>query len=671
MDVHDESSIHAHYSVFNNTINNFSPPSEPQTSTSDKWKTGWNSKDEEFRRQLASKATQHASFNASERGDPPKCHPDTRAAVQDSLVAWRGNPNAGSVRLISGWAGTGKTTIAQTMAEYWAKQGQLAASYFFSRSAGNLGGMTGSKFEETLLHQLLQNPNIPIIDFQFSTPKRTNWSEIVEGLSSALPLPLPMVIVIDGLDECTSQVGQVRILRAILSSVDQLGPSIKFLISCRPERHLENIFDEFAVKLDPAYRIHLGQSPEDKDDLRTFLRVSFDRICQDRRKDGAMSITDQLWPSHDEIEELVDRASGQFIFVSTVIAFVDDESQDPVRMLNLVLKRRTSSFKAVDTLYLVILERAEEKIGDKGRLPELCQLTRNLILHVNGNPSSSFKIAQFWFEEEVTINILVKHLRAVLVRQDSEDLKGPIQFRHKSFHDFFVHPSEPHPFSLAEINPVSKFFFSLRMSAKDTSRSKGVPSLQASQLLGYTFLYCGDHLFLVLSLEEEARRLHQIYAQTRPMFRGCVCFLQLGDLTNMNDVQTIKSCAQDDCVIDEDLRSLCRMIAIDSFAREWTQQQKMRPISFNVLIFFLWFKAFLFSLSDPLSALQGIVYDMIFRHWRLSLLGYCVAVLNAFLCILVLVNTRYEFTLLLYVSHLAVCSLLRRFLSFGRPRIAH
>ncbi|TFK62347.1 hypothetical protein BDN72DRAFT_735502, partial [Pluteus cervinus] len=73
--------------------------------------------------------------DASERGDPPKCHPDTRIAVQDSLKAWRSDRAAGPIRLISGWAGTGKTTVAQTMAEHWAKEGQLAGSFFFSRSS--------------------------------------------------------------------------------------------------------------------------------------------------------------------------------------------------------------------------------------------------------------------------------------------------------------------------------------------------------------------------------------------------------------------------------------------------------------------------------------------------------------------------------------------------------
>ncbi|TFK57853.1 hypothetical protein BDN72DRAFT_737009, partial [Pluteus cervinus] len=81
---------------------------------------------------IARYAVRGASFDAAERGDPPKCHPDTRLAVQDSLAVWPDNPMSGPVRLISGWAGTGKTTIAQTMAEYWARRRRLAGSFFFS-----------------------------------------------------------------------------------------------------------------------------------------------------------------------------------------------------------------------------------------------------------------------------------------------------------------------------------------------------------------------------------------------------------------------------------------------------------------------------------------------------------------------------------------------------------
>ncbi|TFK65115.1 hypothetical protein BDN72DRAFT_921913 [Pluteus cervinus] len=136
-------------------------------------------------------------------------------------------------------------------------------------------------------------------------------------------LPPFTVIVIDGLDECTDRDQQVELLQGILRCIDQLGSSIRFLISCRPERHLEKVFDDF--DLSHSHRIHLGQSAEDNDDIRTFLRLSFGRICQDRRRDYTMSITDRQWPSDEQVEELVDRVSGQFIFAATVITFVDDE----------------------------------------------------------------------------------------------------------------------------------------------------------------------------------------------------------------------------------------------------------------------------------------------------------------------------------------------------------
>ncbi|TFK58313.1 hypothetical protein BDN72DRAFT_733144, partial [Pluteus cervinus] len=65
------------------------------------------------------------------RDRPPKCHPDTRHGIRGPLIPWPDDPQAGSVRWISGWMGTGKSAIVQTMAEYWADQDRLAATYFF------------------------------------------------------------------------------------------------------------------------------------------------------------------------------------------------------------------------------------------------------------------------------------------------------------------------------------------------------------------------------------------------------------------------------------------------------------------------------------------------------------------------------------------------------------
>ncbi|TFK61523.1 hypothetical protein BDN72DRAFT_438807 [Pluteus cervinus] len=544
--------IDTHHSVINNTIYKFSSSSGYARSA----------EDAKIRRTTANVAVTSASFDAAERGDPPKCHPDTRIAVQDSLIAWRSNRAAGPIRLISGWAGTGKTTIAQTMAEYWAKQGQLAGSFFFSRSSKERSETDW--VAATILHQFLQNfgANVDV-----GQAAGTGWSLLLGVLAMTPPsLTQPLVIVIDGLDEVSTTDQQVSILGHILNSLDQLGSSVKFLISCRPERHLESLFNEFARQLGPSYRIQLGQSKGDKNDIRTFLRVSFDRICQDRRNDDAMSITRGSWPSQEEIEELVDRASGQFIFAATVVRFVDNETEDPVKMLNLVLGRQTSSFAAIDQLYVVILERVVETFAQNKKPLELRQLMDNLILHVNYEPSSSLTIAEFWFEQWVDINILVKLLQAVLVRNPSshgQNSENVIQFRHKSFHDFFARPSAPNPFSLSEMNPVSKFFFSLRTHAKTAASRPGHDD-------------CPPAIF---PYEEEARRLHQACVQDTPTFRGCECLPRLEPaILDVRALRRFKPCRQSDCVASPDLLTLCRAIS----------NPQPRTILALILQFLLW-----------------------------------------------------------------------------------
>ncbi|TFK65095.1 hypothetical protein BDN72DRAFT_962754 [Pluteus cervinus] len=596
--------------------------------------------EEKVREELARRAIRSASYDAAERGNPPTCHPETRLVIQGSLKPWSHKSAGGPVRWISGWAGTGKTTIAQTLAEYWAKRGQLAGSFFFSRSSEDKSSTVS--FPETILHQLLQLPDFSNGTLVPLTNARVSWSNVIDVLQSATP-SLPMIIIIDGLDECQNHYEQVKFLRDILDSVDGFGSSIKFLICCRPEPHLEKVFNEFATKLDPSYHIHLGQSAEDNEDIRTFLRVWFNRIRHNHRRDGATSIMDSEWPSHEQIEELVDRASGQFIFANAVIAFVDDEKEDPAERLNLVLERRLPSFKSIDALYLVILERAEEDVGEKGRRPERRQLMLNLLLQVSINPSSSSDIANFWCEEKATVDFLVKHLQAVLFRNKDNLIK----FRHESFHDFLVRPSAPHPF---EINPTSQFFMPLQMLARKASQSMNFMSLRGSQYLEYSYLYHDGRPLILLPYEDEVRRFHQRYAHSEPTFRGCSCLLRMDVIVaDMSDLRASTPCQQHGCVLDSDLIRLFRMMEmpVDEFLRRWRRHERLRPIAFSILKCFMWLRVMLTGLFDPLYALDGIVQTLTFRPSRLTLLGRCVAFMNGCLCIVVWINTRWELVLVL------------------------
>ncbi|TFK58237.1 hypothetical protein BDN72DRAFT_906936 [Pluteus cervinus] len=305
---------------------------------------------------------------------------------------------------------------------------------------------------------------------------------------------------------------------------------------------------------------------------------------------------------------------------------------------------------------------------------------QNLILHVNYEPSSSLAIADFWFEKEVTINIIVKHLQALLVRPtntDGQDSQNLIQFRQKSFHDFFVRPSASHgsyPFSLAGMNPVSKFFFSLRTHTRKSASRFNIRVVHRSQQLGYTFLYCHDHPPVVFTYEEEARRLHQAYVQNRPTFRGCICLPTLEPIIklDMSAVRTFKSCGQNDCVINADLLTLCRMteISMDHFTREWNRREHLRTFSFPILKFLLWLRVMLYGLlSNPSTAFNGTIEALMHRTSGLNWQARCIAVVNGLLCIAVLVNTRWDAVLLLDGSHLLATFLLHQFLCFDTLRM--
>jgi predicted alpha/beta-fold hydrolase len=64
------------------------------------------------------------------------CMDGTRQTLLAELTAWFENaePSAPRVFWLNGLAGTGKTTVARTMADWAHQRGRLAATFFFSRN---------------------------------------------------------------------------------------------------------------------------------------------------------------------------------------------------------------------------------------------------------------------------------------------------------------------------------------------------------------------------------------------------------------------------------------------------------------------------------------------------------------------------------------------------------
>ncbi|KAJ7056921.1 hypothetical protein C8F01DRAFT_338341 [Mycena amicta] len=307
-----------------------------------------------------------ALYNSEQRFPPPKCHPQTRLAVQEAIQSWAmsDSEQKPNVLWLYGPAGAGKSAIAQTMAERWSASGDLAGAFFFARWRN--GGGDGAKLFPTLAYQFAlhsldlkrligrameEDPSIcdKTLEEQARVLIRDRFLELGCGY------PTPHLVVVDGLDECNSKVAQTRIIKIIFELLLATGLPHCFLICSRPEPHIRETFDSLLASGRSYRHLVLDDTFDPDRDIRLYLAASFAQL-RDRLP------TSPHWPSKEYLDLLVRKASGQFIYAATVLKFIDDEYSDPQERLRLVLNTDLSSdnesasaFADLDMLYRTIL----------------------------------------------------------------------------------------------------------------------------------------------------------------------------------------------------------------------------------------------------------------------------------------------------------------------------
>jgi hypothetical protein len=171
---------------------------------------------------------------------------NTRTEVLSTIYSWveshKNTSDAPRIFWLDGLAGTGKSTIAQSVAEHCAKKGCLGASFFFSREDSSRSSL--KLVFTTIAEQfvLFSEPLKPLVQeaikknprIAYTSPSNQFEKLIVEPISAlAIPLPSPAIIVIDALDECQDDDTISIILRTFSYYIDVV-PFLIFLTS-RPE----------------------------------------------------------------------------------------------------------------------------------------------------------------------------------------------------------------------------------------------------------------------------------------------------------------------------------------------------------------------------------------------------------------------------------------------------
>jgi hypothetical protein len=363
--------------------------------------------------------------------------------VLNEVESWATDFSRSPVFWLNGLAGTGKSTIAQTVSERVFADGQLGASFFCSRDFEDrsnlhfifptLAFQLAHKFPEfrsTLVPLLQSNP-----DVAHESLYRQMEKLIVEPLRSA---DVSTVIIIDALDECTDEEPSSAILSVLARLVGRI-PKVKFFITGRPEPRIRTGF-RLPILMDSTavFVLHDVHPPLINDDIRLFLKHELSELAQ-RRQLGS-------WPSNEHIDLLCSRAGGLFVYAVATVKFLDSNIHLPKHQLDVIAKlpectapegkTRFNPKTTLDSLYTSILQTAFSE-GD----PEVYSRVRSTIgtVVLLVNPLPPYGIAELVGldpEEVILFLTLVQSLLAL-----GEDFSQPVKSFHKSFPDFITNPS--------------------------------------------------------------------------------------------------------------------------------------------------------------------------------------------------------------------------------------
>jgi hypothetical protein len=338
---------------------------------------------------------------------------------------------------LNGLAGTGKSTIAKTVAERLFADGLLGASFFCSRDFEDrrnlqlifptLATQLARKYAEirSILVPLIRSDPEIAYESLYSQMKKL----IVQPLNES---NISTVIVIDALDECKDEDPASAIL-SILGRLASEIPKVKFFLTGRPEPRISKGFHlPVLAKMTDVFILHEVEPGQVDSDIQLFFKNSFLELA------GHQCGLDN-WPTKEQLDQLHRRAAGLFVYAAATVGFISHYRRNPRKQLELLLQSQKigdHEGKTMDSLYTSILQEAFS--DDK---PEDDTMTRSLLgaVVLATNPLSPSSIATLLGFDAEDVLLLLSSVNSLFILQ--EDPNHPVRPFHKSFPDFVINPT--------------------------------------------------------------------------------------------------------------------------------------------------------------------------------------------------------------------------------------
>ncbi|CAA7269009.1 unnamed protein product [Cyclocybe aegerita] len=392
----------------------------------------------------------NAFYDSDDRPDPPKCHENTRVAVIKKIMDWvvGGEGEEAFMLWLYGPAGAGKTAIARTVAEISANRQLLFSSFLFFRSSSRRN--TTKSFvaniayrmtltvphSKSLIEDVIEADPL-LFDYSLEVQLRRLVFEPLQRLYMFDPnggsqQPFPPLIVVDGLDECQDESAQSMLIE-LLSSLRRRY-TVPLKIPSRPEQYIKIAFNSIdAPSVVSFLELNDGFHPDD--DIRLFLADKFRTI---RTFHPLRNLIPPSWPSEGQLDELIRKTSGQFIYAGVVARFVNSACNLPTECLDIVLglqpPARDLPFAELDTLYNSILSRVAD-------LPLVLNMLGIIIAAQQARHSGQYLdilIEYILGLKAGTVMVQLGDLQSLVNSGSGDVFPSKIAFYHSSFPDFLV-----------------------------------------------------------------------------------------------------------------------------------------------------------------------------------------------------------------------------------------
>ena len=252
------------------------------------------------------------------------CLEGTREEIQAALEQWFDDPDGAPVFWLNGMAGTGKSTIADTLYRIAERRQGPAGDFYCTRDSEDARNV--SCIIPTLAYRLafkLPAYCDKLVSFLSSTPCPSSGAceqQLVDLILKPLrkiTLSRSQLFIIDALDECNTDPG--NFIRLLLRHADEFRDvGIKFFVSSRPISEISEIFGMQDADGGHARRIlHEEPLAEVQHDIRLVVTKELQDI-----KENCESYHKSFTYTEDNVNAIAVQAGPLFISAITACRFI-------------------------------------------------------------------------------------------------------------------------------------------------------------------------------------------------------------------------------------------------------------------------------------------------------------------------------------------------------------